>query len=135
VSRIAAVAAASALAAALGSAASAQLPPVDTYYSPTFKACMAAANGSTYPTRDCIAAEHADWDKALNQIYRTLMESRSPAEKVELRDDERAWLRHTRAKCDHAGDDEAGGSLQQVEIDECYLDTTIERAVYLRGLH
>jgi uncharacterized protein YecT (DUF1311 family) len=108
---------------------------VEAYYSPTYKACMDEAAGSTYPTRDCIAAEHASWDKALNQIYRTLMQSRSPAEKTELRDDERGWLRRTKVKCDHAGDDEAGGTLQLVEVDQCFLDATIERAVYLRGLH
>jgi uncharacterized protein YecT (DUF1311 family) len=133
-SRIAAIAPFMALAAALSSPAVAA-PSAETYYSTTFNACMSAAGGSTYPMRDCIAAEHDDWDKALNQNYQTLMQSRSAAEKTELRDDERAWLRHTQAKCDHAGDDEAGGSLQLVEVDQCYLDETIERTVYLRGLH
>jgi uncharacterized protein YecT (DUF1311 family) len=110
-------------------------PSVDVYYSKTFNDCMAAAGGSTMPMRDCQDAEHQDWDKALNQIYQTLMASRSPAEKVELRDDERAWLKRTKHKCDHAGDDEAGGSLQPIEVQGCYLDETIRRAVYLRGLH
>ena len=53
---------------------------------------------------------------------------------VPLSDEERAWLNHTQHKCDHAGDDEAGGTLQGVEIDQCNLDETILRTVYLRGL-
>jgi uncharacterized protein YecT (DUF1311 family) len=119
----------SALAASDGNAS------VDRYYSKTYTDCMDAAGGSTYPMRDCIGAEHAAWDNALNQIYQVLMTSRSPAEKLELRDDERAWLKATARKCRHAGDDEAGGSLQNVEIDMCFMDETIRRAVYLRGLH
>lgn len=110
-------------------------PKAESYYSKTYSACMDAAGGSTYPMRDCIDAEHDDWDKTLNQVYQAVMASRSGAEKIQLRDDERGWLKRTTAKCDHAGDDEAGGSLQSVEIDLCYLDQTILRTVYLRGLH
>ncbi len=115
-------------------AATDQAPKVEAYYSPTYNACMKAAV-STMETRDCISAEHDDWDKALNNIYQTLMASRTAPEKTELLHDERAWLKHRKIKCDHAGDDEEGGSLQLVEIDMCYLDETIRRAVFLRGLH
>jgi uncharacterized protein YecT (DUF1311 family) len=118
----------------LTAAPAAAAPKAETYYSKTYSACMDAAGGSTYPMRDCINAEHDAWDKALNQVYQAVMASRSAAEKMQLRDDERAWLKHTTAKCDHAGDDEAGGSLQSVEIDQCYLDQTVLRTVYLRGL-
>jgi uncharacterized protein YecT (DUF1311 family) len=116
-------------------AALADPPSVDRYYSKTYNDCMNDAGGSTMPMRDCMGAEHDSWDKVLNQVYQTLMASRSAAEKIELRDDERAWLKRTKHSCDHAGDDEAGGTLQGVEIDQCYLDETIRRAVYLRGLH
>jgi uncharacterized protein YecT (DUF1311 family) len=108
-------------------------PAADTYYSKTFTACMAAAV-STYAMRDCQGAEYATWDKALNQVYQALIASRSPAEKTQLRNDERAWLRRTKASCDHAGDGEAGGTLQPIEVEACYLDQTILRTVYLRGL-
>ncbi|HVN00654.1 MAG TPA: lysozyme inhibitor LprI family protein [Caulobacteraceae bacterium] len=120
---------------AMGASAAWAAPAsVEAYYSRTYKTCMDGAV-STMETRDCVNAEHDDWDKALNQIYQTLMASRSPAEKIELRDDERVWLKREKATCDHAGDDEQGGSLQLVEIDMCYMDETIRRAVYLRGLH
>jgi len=121
--------------AVLAAPAHAEPPSVEAYYSKTYTDCMNAAGGSTYPMRDCINAEHDAWDKVLNQVYQALMTSRSAAEKIELRDDERAWLKSTDRKCRHAGDDEAGGSLQNVEIDMCFMDETIRRAVYLRGLH
>ena len=129
------LAAAAALALAVPAAALADPPSVDRYYSKTYSACMDAAGGSTFPMRDCIGAEHDSWDKSLNQVYQALMASRAGAEKTELRDDERAWLKRTQHTCDHAGDDEAGGTLQAVEVDQCYLDETIRRTVYLRGLH
>src|SRR5579871_2103697 len=107
---------------------------VDSYYSKTFNACMNDAGGSTMPMRDCLAAEHDAWDKSLNETYRGLIASRTGGDKLKLRDEERAWLKATAHKCDHAGDDEAGGSLQGVEVDQCYLDETIRRTVYLRGV-
>jgi uncharacterized protein YecT (DUF1311 family) len=109
-------------------------PSAQTYYSKTYTACMATGL-STLEMRDCQNAEYADWDKALNGVYQTLMANRSAPEKLQLRDDERAWLKRTKAKCDHAGDSEAGGTLQPIEVQGCYLDETILRTVYLRGLH
>jgi uncharacterized protein YecT (DUF1311 family) len=125
-----------ALALAMGVASLAQADTkAERYYSKTFTDCMDAAGGSTYPMRDCQGAEYDSWDKALNQVYQALMASRSPAEKTQLRADERAWLARTKHTCDRAGDDEAGGTLQPIEIQGCYLDETILRTVYLRGLH
>lgn len=127
---IAFLAAAALLAPAIASAA----PKVESYYSKTYNACMDAAGGSTMPMRDCMGAEYQAWDKQLNEAYQALMAGRAAPDKVKLRDDERAWLKRTKNKCDHAGDDEQGGSLQGVEIDQCNLDETILRTVYLRGL-
>jgi uncharacterized protein YecT (DUF1311 family) len=109
-------------------------PKADRYYSKTFNACISAAV-STMEMRDCLSDEYTAWDKSLNQVYQSLMAARGAPDKTQLRDDERAWLKRTKAKCDHAGDDEAGGSLQLVEIDQCNLDETVLRTVYLRGLH
>ncbi len=127
---IALLAAAALLAPVIASAA----PKVESYYSKTYNDCMEAASGSTMPMRDCLGAEYQAWDKQLNAVYRALIAGDPAPDKVKLRDDERAWLKRTKHKCDHAGDDEQGGSLQGVEIDQCNLDETILRTVYLRGL-
>jgi uncharacterized protein YecT (DUF1311 family) len=110
-------------------------PRPDHFYSKAYNACMDTAGGSTMPMKDCMGAEYEAWDKQLNQTYQALMARRTAAEKIKLRDQERAWLTDTRIKCDHAGDDEEGGSLQGVEIQQCNLDETILRTVYLRGLN
>ena len=65
--------------------------------------------------------------EAFTRAWRSLPEGLTPER-------QRAWLKRTKHKCDHAGDDEQGGSLQGVEIDQCNLDETILRTVYLRGL-
>jgi uncharacterized protein YecT (DUF1311 family) len=109
-------------------------PKVDRYYSKTYNDCMDVAGGSTMPMKDCMGAEYEAWDKQLNQTYQALMARRTAPERIRLRDQERAWLTDTRIKCYHAGDDEEGGSLQGVEIQQCNLDQTILRAFYLRGL-
>jgi|HubBroStandDraft_1064217.scaffolds.fasta_scaffold371213_1 uncharacterized protein YecT (DUF1311 family) len=109
-------------------------PNVGRSYSKTYNDCMDAAAGSTMPTRDCIGAEYQAWDKQLNDTYQALIAGRAAPDKVKLRDDERAWLKDTKTRCDHAGDDERGGSLQGIEIDQCNLDQRILRTVYLRGL-
>lgn len=121
--------------ATLGLAAAYAAPAgVDRYYSKTYNDCMNAAEGSTLPVRQCMQAEHDAWDKRLNEVYQAVLARRSGPARTALRDDERAWIKRTAQKCDHAGDDEAGGTLQNVEIDQCYLDETIARTVYLRGL-
>jgi uncharacterized protein YecT (DUF1311 family) len=108
---------------------------VESYYSKTYNDCMDTAGGSTMPMKYCIGAEDDAWDKQLNTVYQALMATRAGPDKIKLRDDERAWLARTARKCDHAGDDDAGGSLQTVDIDVCNLDQKILRTVYLRGLH
>jgi uncharacterized protein YecT (DUF1311 family) len=123
------------VAAVLAPALAAAQPKPDHFYSKAYNACMDVAGGSTMPMKECMGAEYETWDKQLNQTYQALMARRTAADQARLRDDERAWLKRTKHKCDHAGDDEEGGTLQGVEIDQCNLDETIARTVYLRGLH
>ena len=126
---------ATALALVLAAHAEAAEPNLDRYYSKTYTACMDQASGMTMSMRGCISDEYDLWDRSLNTAYQALIASRAPAAKIELRDDERAWLKRTDHKCDRAGDDEAGGTLQQVEIDQCNLEERVKRTLYLRGLH
>ena len=101
-------------------------------YSRTFDRCMDAAAGVTFEMHDCLTAEIGRWDASLNATYRQRMASLSPSAQVQLREDERAWIKRRDAKCDRAGDDNAGGSLQVIEINDCYLAETYKRVTYLR---
>jgi len=109
--------------------------PLDTgrNYSPTYNACMAAAAGATLQMRDCIGDEQTRWDDALNATYRQLMSKLSAVRQAGLRAEERQWIRRKTHECDHAGDDNAGGTLQAIEVGECTLDQTIRRTLYLRS--
>jgi uncharacterized protein YecT (DUF1311 family) len=51
-----------------------------------------------------------------------------------LRQSEREWLTHRQKKCEHAGDAEAGGTLQKIEIETCFLEETADRSDTLERL-
>lgn len=103
-------------------------PSLDT---PAFSRCMDRAGGVTVEMRTCMSAEHERWDKRLNGAYQRLMATLASDDRLRLRAEERAWLAERQRVCDHAGDDEAGGTLQAVEIDACHLDRTQKRAAEL----
>jgi uncharacterized protein YecT (DUF1311 family) len=96
--------------------------------SPTYETCMKAAAGVTVEMHDCIDAEYARQDARLNQTYQAVLARLSDDQTASLREGERAWLRKTRRLCDHAGDDNAGGTLQAIEIADCQLTETAKRA-------
>ena len=96
--------------------------------SPTYETCMNAAAGVTMEMHDCISAEYERQDARLNQTYKAVLTRLSGAQKTSLRDTERAWLRKTKMLCDHAGDDNEGGTLQAIEIADCQLTETAKRA-------
>ncbi len=103
-------------------------PSLDT---PAFTRCMDRAAGVTTEMRTCMSFEHARWDKRLNGAYQRLMASRPPAAAARLRAEERAWLVTRDEVCPHAGDNEAGGTMQALEVDACGLEHTQKRAAEL----
>jgi uncharacterized protein YecT (DUF1311 family) len=123
----------SAIAAIAAPAVAADQSSVERYYSPSYHACMEGAGGVDPEMRSCISAEHERWDGDLNGAYSKVTASLPSGRKTDLRTEERAWLRHTDRVCSHAGDDNAGGSLQMIEVNECYLNETIRRTLYLRS--
>jgi uncharacterized protein YecT (DUF1311 family) len=77
---------------------------------------------------DCINAEHERQDARLHQTYKAVLVGLSNDQKVRLREIERQWLKTTKTHCDHAGDDNEGGTLQTIEIVDCYLTETAKQA-------
>lgn len=98
---------------------------------PAFTRCMDRAGGVTTLMRNCMAAEHTRWDARLNGSYQKLMATSAPAAREALRQEERTWIVDRKTRCDHAGDAEAGGTMQALEIDGCYLEQTQKRAAKL----
>lgn len=106
---------------------------LERHYSATYNQCMERAAGVDPEMRSCYQAEQESWDKDLNAAYQRAM-SRLPADRqAGLRREERAWIRRKEHTCSHAGDDNQGGTLQLLEIDQCYLDETIRRALTLQS--
>ena len=106
---------------------------LERHYTPTYNQCMERAGGVDPEMRSCFQAEQERWDKDLNAAYQRTM-SRLPADRqVTLRREERAWIRRKEHTCSHAGDDNQGGTLQLLEIDQCYLDETIRRTLTLQA--
>jgi uncharacterized protein YecT (DUF1311 family) len=112
----------------ISSGVGAAADPAEPKLSPAFEACMKAAAGVTVEMHDCIGAEYERQDVRLNQTYKTVLARLSDTQKMSLRERERAWLKHTKALCDHAGDDNEGGTLQAIEIADCTLTETAKRA-------
>ena len=94
---------------------------IERRYSAAFNRCVEAASGMDSAFAACLGEEQSHWDAALNATYRRYMATLPPERRAEFRQQERAWIRDTGAKCEHAGDENAGGTAQPVEIASCYL--------------
>jgi uncharacterized protein YecT (DUF1311 family) len=103
------------------------------HYSKTFVACTErdANDGAMV---DCAIAEGKRWDSQLNAAYRKLMASLPAARSAKLREEERAWIAATKAKCDKARADMDGTPVQQdIEAASCVMDETIKQTLHLRA--
>ena len=103
-------------------------------YSENFTSCSRQSGGVTVAIRDCIDAEHTRLDGELNRRYRALMRGLPSAKAQALRQSERRWLIDRKRTCDAAGNSEAGGTLQMIMIDSCYLDSLYDRVSTLRAM-
>lgn len=102
---------------------------------PAFDRCMKtgdAGAGVTIAMLDCIADEYGRRDTLLNREYRQQMAKRGPTARQGLRRSQRAWLAARKRQCDHAGDDSEGGSLQRVEVSDCFLTEATRRTIWLK---
>lgn len=97
---------------------------------PSFQACVEASKGVTLALNNCISAEHAFQDKRLNAAYQQLRKSLPNAERVTLRDEERAWIAKRDKVCAPGAD---GGTASLLDANQCQLDETASRAAALEA--
>ena len=94
--------------------------------------CQATEQGQTTAgSIECIAREHAYWDRLLNQSYRRLRESGSDEQNGALRDLQRQWLAWREARCAYEAQLYEGGSLGSVVANQCFAQETARRAIDL----
>jgi len=89
---------------------------------------MNSSGGVTVEIHDCISAEYDRQDTRLNETYKAIMAKLPAAEKIKLRETDRTWLKAVKNRCASAGDDNEGGTLQTLEIADCFLTETAKRA-------
>ena len=106
----------------------------DRQYSATFKTCSRNSGGVTVAIRNCTSAEYERLDAELNQRYRSLMRSLPKAKANALRLSERNWIAMRKRKCDAAGKENEGGTLELIMIDSCYLDSVYDRVAVLAAM-
>jgi uncharacterized protein YecT (DUF1311 family) len=96
-----------------------------------YSACMDKSGGVTAKMLDCISAETNRQDARLNDNYKKLMSKLSEERKKSLLEAQRAWIRFRDANCDFYAE---GGSIAQINVNGCILDTTVDRANELKRL-
>jgi uncharacterized protein YecT (DUF1311 family) len=97
---------------------------------PSFQTCVEASRGVTLALNNCIGVEHAFQDKRLNATYQRLRKSLPKAERVKLRDEERAWIARRDKDCAPEAD---GGTASLLDANQCQLDETAARAAVLEA--
>ncbi len=86
---------------------------------------------STPEMVDCLNAQRAHWDKERTIAYQQAMKDAVPAQKLKLRDAERAWIKYRDANCDYYAAGE--GSIARIDAAECLRAMTEKRARELKS--
>jgi uncharacterized protein YecT (DUF1311 family) len=99
----------------------------DREFSKGFDTCMDKAAGVTPAMIDCISAELKHQDALLNENYRKLTATLSAKRKQALQEAQRAWIKFRDTNCDFYYDPD-GGTAARVDVNECELNATTDRA-------
>jgi uncharacterized protein YecT (DUF1311 family) len=102
-------------------------------YTPRLKVCIDQSAGITIKMMECISAEVKIQDEMLNTNYKSLVATLAPARKQELIEPQRAWLQFRELNCKFYYDPE-GGTKARIEVNDCFLRLTAERARELMSL-
>lgn len=102
--------------------------PTESLLRPSYHACVQASQGVTLALNDCIGVERAFQDTRLNAAYQQLRTSLPEANRIALRDEERAWIAHRDKSCAPVPE---GSTASLLDAHQCQLDATAARAAAL----
>lgn len=111
----------------IGAALSLCAFPAGAQQSAEFAACMKQADGITNGMLDCGKTEIAKWDRRLNAAYQTLLHRLKGADRAQLQQEQRAWLKHHLRKTRRLAANPDNGSVALLESQSFELDDLIER--------
>ena len=96
-----------------------------------YKDCMDQAGGIEVEMMDCNSAEYERQDNELNRTYQRVLATLPPDQKIQLRDDERAWLKRIDKLC-NSDDPAEGRDVARENAIGCNISERESRILYLR---
>ena len=105
----------------------------DPNLSEGFSKCIKKADGVNAEVLTCIDKETKSQDVRLNAAYKELMEQLEPAQKKDLLDAQRAWLKF-RAESTEVISHSYGGAFGSVNASHAFLSMTAARVADLEDL-
>jgi len=105
--------------------------PASAQSNAEFDACMARAGGVSTRMLDCGKTEIDQWDRRLNDAYRTLLKREKGAARARLQREQRDWLRHHRSETERLAADPNNGSAAFLDSQAFELDDLSSRTLEL----
>lgn len=96
-----------------------------------FDACMKRADGVSDSMLGCGKAEIGKWDPRLNAAYQTLLRRLKGADRAQLQQEQRTWLKHHLSETHRLAANPDNGSVAFLESQSFELDDLIERTQVL----
>ena len=90
-----------------------------------------AAQGVTTAMAACLGAEYERQDARLNRAYQAAMARQDEAQKGQLRQAQRAWIRYRDESCREGA---TGGTIDRLNGPSCMIERTKQRAGELEAL-
>jgi uncharacterized protein YecT (DUF1311 family) len=84
--------------------------------------------GSNMELMQCFSGPRAAEDARLNRVYQALMARLKPAQRLALRNEQRAWIKDRDAECMPFYDETQYGQLGKLDGEECITARTRFRA-------
>jgi uncharacterized protein YecT (DUF1311 family) len=108
---------------------------VSAQESAEFSACLDQAAGASGEILECHKAEIGRWDPRLNAAYQTLLHRYKDKERVQLQQEQRAWLKHHLSETHRlAAQPEDIGDAAFLLSESFELDDLIKRTLTLEKL-
>jgi uncharacterized protein YecT (DUF1311 family) len=102
--------------------------------SPTYIKCLNEAGGVTASMRECLGVEYQRIDARLNASYKRALVRLNESSKARLRRDERSWLKTRLDKCERDLEEDKGGTIWLIEMDDCAVQEHVRRTLWLEQL-
>lgn len=96
--------------------------------------CLSKAEGNTFYLRACMGTEFQRIDRQLNIRYKEALRRLDDEGQANLRKDERAWLKTRLNSCERDLEDDKGGTIWLIEMDDCALQEHIRRTAWIETI-